>query len=134
LVLLAVSSLPQLNSRVSDEPYRTPLLDHVESALAEIQPPAVVFFRFTPGCNVHEEPVYNLQTTWPDDAPIVRAQDLGPRNGELLRYYAARQPDRSYYIMDRRSGILLPLGDAAQAAAALQAPFDLPRTATADLR
>jgi hypothetical protein len=29
---------------------------------------------------------------WPDDAPIIRAHDLGERNAELFRYYAARKP------------------------------------------
>lgn len=134
LVLLALFSLPQLNPRVSDEPYRTPLLDRVEQAMAEIPGPAVVFFRFTDRCNVHEEPVYNLDATWPDDAPIIRAQDLGPRNGELLRYYAERQPGRTYYMMDRYTGILLQLGNAQEAAVAMHVPLDLPRTATADLR
>jgi hypothetical protein len=38
----------------------------------------------------------------------------------LLRYYASRQPGRSYYVYDRRSGQLFALGDAAAAAEALQ--------------
>jgi 4-amino-4-deoxy-L-arabinose transferase-like glycosyltransferase len=134
IVALAIGALPQLNARVHDEPYRTPLLDHVERSLAEIPGPAVVFFHFSRNCNVHEEPVYNMSAAWPDDARIIRAQDLGPRNGELLRYYAIRQPERTYYIMDRQSGILLPLGNAAQAAFALHVPLDLPDIATADVR
>jgi hypothetical protein len=134
LAMLAITSLPQLNRHVSDEPYRTPLLDRVEKALAEIPPPAVVFFRYSPGANVHEEPVYNIDVTWPDEAPVVRAQDLGPRNGELIRYYSRLQPERQYYVMDRKTGILLALGDAEQAAATLHVPFAPSRTATADAR
>lgn len=134
LVLLSVGSLPQLNRHVTDEPYRTPLLDHVERTLAEIPAPAVVFFHFTPGGNVHEEPVYNLATAQPDDAPIIRAHDLGPRNGELIRYYALCQPDRTFYMMDRRTGRLFRLGNPIEAAAVLHVPLNLPDTATADIR
>jgi hypothetical protein len=134
LVVLAVASLPQFNRHVHDEPYQTPLLDRTEEVLAEIPAPAVVLFNFTPRCNVHEEPVYNLDVTWPDDARIIRAQDLGPRDGELIRYYAARQPDRIYYLFDRASGQALQLGNAAQAAEALHVRLDFPVTATADVR
>lgn len=134
LVLLAVGSLPQLNSRITDEPYRTPLLDYTQKALAQIDPPAVVLFRFTPGQNVHEEPVYNLDVTWPDDAPIIRAHDLGPRDGQLLRYYAMRQPKRVYWLFDRRDGHVYELGDAAQAAKALHVSLGPPPDLTADIR
>lgn len=134
LVLFAMASLPQFNKHVSDEPYRTPLLDHVEQALARIPGPAVVFFHFAPGVDVHEEPVYNMDALSPDDAPIIRAHDLGPRNGELLQYYALRQPDRTYYMMDCRTGALYPLGNALQAAVALHVPLNLPDLATADVR
>lgn len=134
LVLFAIASLPQVNRHVTDEPYRTPLLDHVERTLAEIPAPAVVFFHFTPGGNVHEEPVYNMATVQPDDAPIIRAHDLGARNGELIRYYALRQPDRTFYMMDRRTGRLFRLGNPIEAAAVLHVPLNLPETATADVR
>jgi 4-amino-4-deoxy-L-arabinose transferase-like glycosyltransferase len=134
IVLLCVASLPQLNRHVSDEPYRTPLLDHVERTLARVPTPAVVFFHFAPGANVQEEPVYNLQTSQPDDAPIIRAQDLGPRDGELIRYYALRQPERMFYMLDRRTGGLFPLGNPIEAAATLHVPLNLPESATADVR
>jgi hypothetical protein len=134
IVLLCVASLPQFNRHVTDEPYGTPLLDYVERTLAMIPAPAVVFFHFTPGGNVQEEPVYNLQTVQPDDAPIIRAQDLGPRDGELIRYYALRQPDRSFYMLDRRTGRVFPLGNPIEAAATLHVPLNLPESATADVR
>lgn len=127
LVAMAVCSLPQVNRRVSDEPYRTPLLDYVEKTLAQVSPPAVVFFHFTPGGNVHEEPVYNLQTAWPDDEAIVRVQDLAPaRDIEVLQYYAIHQPERTFYVMDRRSGRTYAMGNAVQAAAALHGHLNLP--------
>ena len=47
------------------------------------------------------EPVYNTSVAWPDDAPIVRAHDLGSRNIELIRYYAEHQPQRTFYLFDR---------------------------------
>lgn len=134
IALLCVASLPQLNRHVSDEPYRTPLLDYVERTLAQIPTPAVVFFHFTKGGNVQEEPVYNLQAAQPDDAPIIRAQDLGPRDGQLIRYYALTQPERTFYMFDRRTGRIYPLGNPIEAAAALHVPLNLPETATADVR
>jgi len=134
LILLAVGSLPQLDSRVVDEVYRTPLLDYTQRALAQIPSPAVVLFRFTPGGNVYEEPVYNTDVTWPDDAPIIRAHDLGPRDGELLRYYALRQPERTFWLFDRRSGNVFELGNAAQAATALHVSLGPPPDLTADVR
>lgn len=134
LLLLAIGSLPQLNARVSDEPYRTPFLDYTQRVLAQIPAPAVVLFRFSPGCNVHEEPVYNTDVTWPDDAPIIRAQDLGRRDGALLRYYALRQPDRSFYIIDRRTGMVVPLGNAVEAAGTLHVSLNLPPDVVADVR
>src|SRR5205823_198629 len=63
--------------------------------------PAVVLFRFHPGDNPVEDPVYNDDVIWPDDAPIIRAHDLGPRNIEIARYYATHQPWRKFYLLDR---------------------------------
>ena len=134
IALLAAASLPQFNRHVHDEPYQTPSLDRTEQVLAEIPAPAVVLFHFSPKCNVHEEPVYNLDVTWPDDAPIIRAQDLGPRNADLLRYYAVRQPARTYYLFDRFSGAVFPLGNVAEAAATLHVDLRVPASATADVR
>lgn len=72
-------------------------------ALAKLSGRAVVLFRYTPGTtSPHVEPVYNADVAWPDDARVVRAHDRGPAaNAELLRYYAARQPDRAAYLVDR---------------------------------
>jgi hypothetical protein len=71
-----------------------------------------VLFRFAPGDNVIEEPVYNNAAAWPDDQDIVRAHDLGARNIEIVRYYAERQPDRTFYRFDRAARTLTPLGTA----------------------
>jgi hypothetical protein len=83
--------------------------------------PAVVLFRFDPSiCSFHQEPVYNVDTAWPDDAPVVRAHDLYmPQDAKLVEYYAQRQPDRVFYIYDRGAALrgrnpLSPLGTARQ--------------------
>ena len=72
-----------------------------------------MLFPFTLGDNPHQEPVYNTDVAWPDDAPIIRVQDLGPeRNRELAEYYARTQPERSFYRFDRRTFTLRALGKA----------------------
>jgi hypothetical protein len=71
-----------------------------------------------PMLSPHDEPVFNTDVAWPDDAAIIRAQDLGDRDIELYRYYAARQPDRHIYLFDRGLGRLSYLGTAAEVAAA----------------
>jgi hypothetical protein len=119
LLLLACSALPGLNPGVRDSAPSTPLLDRVEQSLKSVHGPAVVLFRFSPGSSVDEEPVYNTAVAWPDDAPIIRAHDLGARDGELLRYYAARKPRRTFYLFDRVNRSLTRLGSADEAAAKL---------------
>jgi hypothetical protein len=69
-----------------------------------VKKPAVVFFRWSPKSNIHDEPVYNTCAAWPDDCAVVLAQDLGPRNHELIEYYARHQPGRHFYLVDRGSG------------------------------
>lgn len=95
-------------------------------ALAHLpREPAVVLFRFEPGLSYfHDEPVFNDDAAWPDDALIIRARDLGPaQNRKLFRYYAQRQPDRVFYIYDlasiaqRNTPLSPPLGTARRLAA-----------------
>ena len=62
---------------------------------------AVVLFRFHQDAYVHAEPVYNVTTARIDDAPIIRANDLGDvLNQKLFDYYAARG-DRAIFFFDR---------------------------------
>jgi hypothetical protein len=99
--------------RVDDETFHSNTLRFVHTQLPElVQKPAVVLFRYAPGDNVIEEPVYNNAAPWPDDQDVVRAHDLGERNIEIVRYYAERQPDRTFYRFDRAVGTLTPLGAA----------------------
>jgi hypothetical protein len=103
---------------VDDETFHSDLLRFVHYKVeAAVEKPAVVLFTYKPGVNVIEEPVYNTDAAWPDDAPVVRAHDLGPRNAEIFDYYARRQPDRTFYRFDRSTGTLTPLGRAKPLAA-----------------
>ena len=60
-----------------------------------------MLFRAAPSQWPHDDPVYNTDVAWSDDAPIIRARDLDGRNEPLYRYYAAEQPDRVVYLYDR---------------------------------
>lgn len=128
LVLLVVSltSLYELNPlataldrkaarhlhEIDDETFRSSVLRAARDAEALVEKPAVILFRYPPGANVIEEPVYNTDVAWPDDAPVIRAHDLGARNAEIFTYYAERQPDRMFYRFDRATLVLTPLGRA----------------------
>ena len=120
IFFLSAASVPELAPDVHDRAAQTPLLDGVQELLADVHEPAVVLFRFSPNSYVHEEPVYNWDVAWPDDAPIVRAHDLGAKDGEILAYYAKRQPQRAFYLFDRADEKLTRLGTAAEAAKRLK--------------
>jgi hypothetical protein len=60
-----------------------------------------VLFTYPEHGNYNEEPVYNIDVPWPDDAAVIRAHDLGPaKNQEIFDYYARTQPDRTFYQFD----------------------------------
>jgi len=123
MVLAAcIGSLPEFRHDIHDgslPAMPVMALAHEQLAVA-VTAPAVVLFRFCPADDPNEELVYNDDVIWPDDAPIIRAHDLGSRNVEIARYYALRQPQRRFYLFDRqenlgRSTILVhPLGNAAE--------------------
>ncbi|HZL38437.1 MAG TPA: hypothetical protein VFC78_24195, partial [Tepidisphaeraceae bacterium] len=76
-----------------------------------VHKPALVMCRIGEYERVYEEPVYNWDVTWPDDAPIIRAHDLGAaRNRALYQYYAKRQPERWVYLFDREKNTVTLLG------------------------
>ena len=110
---LIVGSMPVVGWM---EDYRAPwpiMIAAHREVPRQVEAPAVVLFPFHRGDNFHEEPVYNIDVAWPDDAPIVRAQDLGPaRNEAIAAYYAATQPDRKFYRFDRGTLAAEPLGTA----------------------
>lgn len=105
---------------VSDETFKSAMLralhDEVPYA-SDMHIPAVILFKYAPGEPIAQEPVYNTDVAWPDDAPIIRAHDLGPRNIEIFRYYAQRQPERVFYRFDRATKTLALIGSARDLAA-----------------
>jgi 4-amino-4-deoxy-L-arabinose transferase-like glycosyltransferase len=119
ILAVAVRCLPELEPRVHDDPKAMPTMKRVGQSLAsEVGPNAVVLFRWHASADPHEEPVYNVDVAWPDDAPIIRAHDLGDaRNIEIFRYFAERQPTRRFYRFDRGDGSLQFLGTATGLAA-----------------
>jgi hypothetical protein len=112
IAVLCVCSLPEL-SRRPDHFAHAPYLADINAKLSQLDHvPAVVLFKYeSKRTDVHEEPVYNIDTAWPDDAPVIRAQDLGERRDrEIFDYYAKRQPQRYFYRYNRTTAELTPLG------------------------
>jgi uncharacterized membrane protein len=110
LILVAcVTSFWEINrfvatagTEVDDETFKSIYLKTVDELpnAQDVQKPAVVLFTYHPGSKIPEEPVYNTDVAWPDDAPIIRAHDLGPANDAIFAYYARTQPNRTFYIFD----------------------------------
>jgi hypothetical protein len=102
IALLAIASLPEFN-RKDDKTSSSPAMQRFNELAATIRKPAVVFFRYPandPMAWRHEQ-TYNIDAADIDEQPIVRAQDLGDRNIELMRYYQAKQPGRTFYRFDQ---------------------------------
>jgi hypothetical protein len=100
---VSVASLPGVAAAPGPAEYEGAAhLRDIDRRLDRIDGPALVLFRFTPGDNVHVEPVYNVDTAWPDDARVIRAHDRGVElNRRLFAYYATRSPNRLCYLYDR---------------------------------
>jgi hypothetical protein len=120
IVACCATGFPQTNPTVSDVRLTGEELKYIDDTLAvNVREEAVVLFRFHPDNSFHAEPVYNIETAWPDDARIIRAHDLGPeRNREIFRYYAERQPTRVFYLYDRATLDFVRLGTAREMAQA----------------
>ena len=117
VVGLAVSALPEVNGG-SDDPARPAGVMAARALDGLIPAPAraLVLVRYHPANSIHDEPVYNWTVAQPDDARIVLAHDLGRRDIDLFRHYAAAQPDRRVYLLDRADYSLRYLGTAADLA------------------
>ena len=86
---------------------------YVEKRIEElVRPPAVVLFGVSP--DLWTEMAYNTDVAWPDDAPIVRAHDLGARDAELVDYYGQLQPERMICQFDWGRGSIRFLGKAGE--------------------
>ena len=123
IATLSIASLPELRG-MRDSFMQAPYLADINAKLAELEhKPAVVLFRYqSGGTDLHEEPVYNLDVAWPDDAPVIRAQDRGTDNRRIFDYYARHQPQRFFYRYDRTTTELTPLGYAKDLAAPTLTP------------
>lgn len=123
IATLSIASLPELRG-VRDGFMSAEYLADINAKLAELEhKPAVVLFRYqSGGTDLHEEPVYNLDVAWPDDAPVIRAQDRGTDNRRIFDYYARHQPQRFFYRYDRTTTELTPLGYAKDLAAPTHTP------------
>jgi hypothetical protein len=146
VVALAVVTLPELNPfwdtkrhpelAVDDETFSSPIMQAVQGMVTRYNgDPAVILFPYSPaskdrrGDPTFEEPVYNNQTAWPDDARLILAHDLGPeRDREIFAYYARCQPDRQFFRFNRAAALahspnlIEELGDARTLAAAAARP------------
>jgi phosphoglycerol transferase MdoB-like AlkP superfamily enzyme len=120
IIVMCLVLLPGFNSRVHDDPVQFPATRFAYNDLpSKVRTPAVVLFRFQPGDQFHDEPVYNIDALNPDDQQIIRAQDLGlQKDMELFRYYGERQPQRWVYLFDRHRPALVELGRAGELVAA----------------
>lgn len=112
--------------QIDDETIHSPMLRQINldiPAASDLKKPAVFLFRYRPGQNFFEEPVYNTDVAWPDDAQIIRAHDLGPRRDrQIVSYYAARKPVREFYLFDAKSPQpITDLGSTAEPQQILQA-------------
>jgi hypothetical protein len=119
-VAASVTALPEVNrfmptpGKPGDGMLEGTELSAIREALeVAIERPAVVMFGPRPPAARFKEPVYNTDTAWPDDAAVVRARDLGPaQNPEIVGYYAARQPERTFYHYEWDTGTFRKLGRA----------------------
>ncbi|HTW94684.1 MAG TPA: hypothetical protein VMD30_07830 [Tepidisphaeraceae bacterium] len=84
----------------------------INAKLAAIdKTPAIVLFLRDPHLTAETEPVFNLQTAWPDDAKVIRAHDRGADDRRLFEYYAKLGQDRAVYRFDEATLSLTYLGD-----------------------
>lgn len=128
VVGVTVAELPELNRGNFDEFFPAAGIAEVDRVLRASIPAnerALVLFRFPPDGNPHEEPVYNIEASWPDDGRIIRAHDLGEGNSAVFAYYAQRQPDRQVWVYDRADGRMVCLGRVSELAGA---PIIVPET------
>ncbi len=90
----AITAMPGVKTDAYDPGRAWPVMTAVHTLLPKaVRAPAVVLFPFHWGDDYHEEPVYNVDVAWPDDAPIIHVQDLGPERNQALASYYARAGD-----------------------------------------
>jgi len=114
---MAISALPETGRDVKDQLFVPTFLTQVDQWEANYKGNrALVLFRYSRQRGIDEEPVYNTTVAWPDDARIIRAQDLGEQNVKLFDYYGKFQPDREVFVFDEASRKFTRLGTAGELA------------------
>lgn len=127
LLAVSIAALPEFHpDRLDAHSWPTTWFNY-EQLPREVIAPALVLYRYVPGVyadgtgNYHDEPVYNVDVAWPDDAPIIRAHDLGPnRDRQIIDYYARIQPERKIYLISRADLKLHLIGKAGDVARRLK--------------
>ncbi len=117
---LGTRGVPFMENLFADKVFQVRWLLELNRKLPrEVPTPAVVFFSPpVPDVQTLQTTlVYNMGVIAIDDAFHVRAHDLGERNLDLVRHYAATQPARVIYHYDARDGTLRRLGRADDLAA-----------------
>jgi hypothetical protein len=104
LTLIGMSAwqLPEINSSVRPVLPSGEQLKQIAADCQALPAGSVVLFPFDEEkISLNSYPVFNEDVAWPDDAPIVRATDLGAeQNWKLFDYYAHIQPGRRFYRYD----------------------------------
>jgi hypothetical protein len=120
VVALVAMKLPEFNPSISDQMTPTPILHDTNMAIASLtHRPALVFITYHPedADSWSQEPVYNTDVAWPDDAAVIRAHDLGVvENVKLVDYYARISPSRWIYVYDKSTRQLRSFGPASAVA------------------
>jgi hypothetical protein len=127
ILLLSLAALPEFNpQRPDDDSWPTTWFNY-EELPREVTTPALVLYHYVPGKyasgmgNFYDEPVYNVDVAWPDNAPIIRAHDLGPdRDAQIIDYYARIQPQRNVYFISQADLKLHLIGKAGDIAKRLK--------------
>jgi hypothetical protein len=136
MIALSLAAMPQFDRLIHDQYFDVPELEQIDTDLAaNVSASAVVMFHFNRDALIDgkkvtndsfEEPVFNSDVAWPDDAAIIRARDLnadvsaighpGDRDRPLYEYYLRLAPARVFYLYNRGGGNdrLIRLGTAQQ--------------------
>jgi len=117
VALMAISALPETGRDVRDQLFDPTLMRQIDEWERNYKgKEALVLFHYSPSRNLDEEPVFNATVAWPDDARIIRANDLGAENRKLFEYYAKSQPEREVFRFDEESRRYERLGTVAELA------------------
>jgi hypothetical protein len=100
LIGLAAWQLPEINPRVRAVLPTGEKLKQIREDLSTLSAPSLVLYPFDERrIPMDSFPVFNEDVAWPDDAVVIRVNDLGePWNRSLYAYYARIQPQRQVFV------------------------------------